>query len=337
MKKAVLSLCALGALAGLAASAQAAEPYRTYPLDENVTIEKVRFVNRLGIELDGEVFLRKDMDRGQKHPAIIVGHPFGAVKEQPAGRYAQELARRGFVTLTFDASYFGESGGEPRLTVSPDAEVEDFSAAVDYLGTRPYVERARIGALGICGSGAFAINAAALDPRIQAVATVSMYDMGRARRQGVGDTMSLEQRKAKLVAIGEQRWREFEGAEPLIQFGTPPTLPENPSEVAREFFDYYRNPKRGQHPNYRGTRFTSDAALMNFFPFEMIETISPRPILFVVGENAHSRYFSEDAYALAAAPKELYVVPGANHVDMYDQMDKIPFDKFEAFFRDTLK
>lgn len=333
MKRMVWTLCMM---LGITSSLQAAENYKTFPVSDQVTVEKVRFKNRYDIELAGDMYLPKGLDRTRKYPAIIVGHPFGAVKEQPSGRYAQEMARRGFVTLAFDASYSGESGGTPRLTVSPEADVEDFSAAVDFMGTRPFVDRNRIGVIGICGSGGFVLSAAAIDPRMKAVATVSMYDMGRVRRQGLNDALTLEQRKKNLEAIAEQRWKEFEGAEPRIQFGTPETLPENASGIAKEFYAYYRT-ERGRHPNYRGTRYTSDAALMNFFPFQQIETISPRPILFVVGDHAHSRYFSEDAYKLAAEPKELYVVPDAGHVDLYDRMDKIPFDKLESFFRNNLK
>lgn len=320
----------------LASSLQAAENYKTFPEDDQVIAEKVKFNNRYGIELTGDMYLPKNLDRTKKYPAIIIGHPFGAVKEQPSGRYAQELARRGFATLAFDASYTGESGGEPRLTVSPETDVDDFSAAVDFMGTRPFVERNRIGAIGICGSGGFALSAAAIDPRMKAIATINMYDMGRLRRQGLNDALTPEQRRKNLEAIGEQRWKEFEGSEPRIQFGTPEKLPENASDIAREFYGYYRT-DRGRHPNYRGTRYTSDAALMNFFPFQQIETISPRPILFVIGNNAHSRYFSEDAYKLAAEPKELYVVPNSNHVDLYDNMDKIPFGKLENFFKENLK
>ncbi len=332
MKRAALALCAL---LSLPLSAQGAQDGKTFPPDERVVSEKVSFTNRYGIALAGELYLPKDLDRSKRHAALVVGHPFGGVKEQCAGLHAQELAARGFVTLTFDASYSGESGGEPRLTVSPEADVEDFSAAVDFLGTRPFVDRKRIGGVGICGSGAFLLSAAAIDPRIRAVATISMYDMCRFRRQGMNDSMDLEQRKRRLEELAQRRWEEFEGAEPKIQFGTPETLPEGAGEVAKEFFGYYRT-ERGRHPGYRGTRCTSDAALMNFFPLQQMELVSPRPILFVVGERAHSRYFSEDAYKLAAEPKELLVVPGANHVDLYDQKDKIPFARLERFFRENL-
>lgn len=310
--------------------------YKTFAANPSLAVEKVQFKDRYDNVLVGDMYFPKGMSQQEKHAAIIVGHPFGGVKEQTSGLYAQELASRGFVTIAFDLAYSGESGGEPRLTVSPETYVDDFSAAVDFLGTRPFVDRNRIGVLGICGSGGFVVSAAAIDPRMKAVATVSMYDMGRTRRQGLQDSISKEQMKQNLIAVAEQRWAEYEGAEPRISAGTPNELPPNASETSREFYAYYRS-KRGEHPNYKGLRYTSDAALMNFFPFQQIDLISPRPLLMIVGDHAHSKYFSEDAYRLAEEPKELYVVKDAGHVDLYDRMDKIPFDKLEAFFRENLR
>lgn len=308
------------------------EPLKTFVADNKVTVRKVFYKNRYDITLAADLYMLADMDINAKYPALIIGHPFGAVKEQCAGLYAQEMAKRGFVTLAFDASYQGESGGMPRHTVSPDALVEDFSASVDWLGIQPFVDRECIGVIGICGSGGFSVCAASIDPRIRALATVSMYDMGRATRNGLGDAMTDEQRKAMFSEVAQQRWREAEGEEPRIRFGTPEQLPENANEVQKEFYGYYRNPERGLHPRYLGTRYTSMATLTNFYPFAQIKEISPRPVLFIAGENAHSRYFSEDAYKQAGEPKELYVVPDANHVDLYDQTDKIPFDKLTDFF-----
>ena len=313
------------------------EPSKTFQADPAIKVQKVFYKNRYDITLCAEVYLPADMNTAYRYAAVIVGHPFGAVKEQCSGLYAQELAKRGFVALAFDASYQGESGGTPRHTVSPDALVEDFSASVDWLGLQPFVDRNRIGVVGICGSGGFSVCAASIDPRIKALATVSMYDMGRATRNGLGDAMTDEQRKAMFAEVAEQRWKEAEGAEPRIRFGTPEKLPENANAIQKEFFDYYRNPERGQYPRYLGTRFTSMAALTNFYPFAQIKEISPRPVLFIAGENAHSRYFSEDAYEQANEPKELYITPGANHVDLYDRMDKIPFDKLTDFFINNLK
>lgn len=313
------------------------EPSKTFKADPSITVRKVFYKNRYGITLCADVCLPADFDETQKYSALIVGHPFGAVKEQCSGLYAQEMAKRGFVALAFDASYQGESGGAPRHTVSPDALVEDFSASVDWLGLQSFVDRNRIGVIGICGSGGFAVCAASLDPRIRALATVSMYDMGRATRNGLGDGMTDAQRKAMFAEVAEQRWKEAEGAAPRIRFGTPEQLPDNASAVQKEFFGYYRNPERGQHPRYQGTRYTSLATLSNFYPFAQIKEISPRPVLFIAGENAHSRYFSEDAYRQAGEPKELYIVSGSNHVDLYDQTDKIPFDKLTDFFKENLK
>lgn len=310
---------------------------KIFPASDKVETQRISFYNRLGVNLIGDLYYPKGMDMSKKHAAIIVGHPFGGSKEQSSGLYAQILAERGFVTLAFDLSRYGESGGQPHNAASPEGFAEDFSAAVDFIGTRPFVDRERIGVIGICGSGGFSISAASVDPRIKALATVSMYDMGRATRQGLNDVITMEQRKAILKEIAEQRWREFEGAPTEYRKGTPESIDENSDPVAREFFDYYRTP-RGQHP--RVTTYTSansTPAFMLYFPFELIEMISPRPVLFIAGETAHSRYFSEDAYRRAAEPKELYIVPGAGHVDLYDRTNLIPFDKLESFFKNNLK
>jgi len=311
-----------------------ADAPKTFPASDNVTVEKVFYKNHFDITLAGELYLPVGLDKTQKHAAIIVGHPYGGVKEQCSGLYAQELAKRGFAALAFDLSFSGESGGTPRRTVSPEIYADDFSASVDYLGRLPFIDRKRIGVIGICGSGGFSLAAAAIDPRIRALATVSMYDMGRATRQGLNDSISLEQRKKNLEALAEQRWKEADGGEVLVRFGTPEKLPENPSPAVRAFYDYYRG--RAYHPRYLGQKVTSAMALMNFYPFARIAEISPRPLLFVAGEKAHSRYFSEDAYRQAAEPKELYIVPNAGHVDLYDQTDKIPFDKLTDFFTKNL-
>lgn len=308
------------------------EPPKTFPADPNVIVRKVFYKNRLDIILAADMYMPVEMDTTTRHAALVIGHPFGGVKEQCAGLYAQEMAKRGYVTIAFDASYQGESGGTPRHTVSPDALVEDFSATVDWLGTQKFVDRDKIGVIGICGSGGFSVCATALDPRIKALVTVSMYDMGRVTRNGLVDKQTSEQRKKLLAEIAEQRWKEAEGGEKRIRFGTPEQLPSDANDVQKEFYDYYHNPKRGQHCRYQGTRYTSMASLMNFYPFAMIKDISPHPVLFIAGEKAHSRYFSEDAYKQACEPKELYVVPNANHVDLYDQIQKIPFDKITDFF-----
>lgn len=213
------------------------EPAKTFQTDPTITVRKVFYKNRYDIMLCAEMYLPKDFNEAQHYAALIIGHPFGAVKEQCSGLYAQEMARRGYVTLAFDASYQGESGGEPRHTVSPDALVEDFSASVDWLGLQPFIDRNRIGVIGICGSGGFSVCAASLDPRIKALATVSMYDMGRATRNGLGDSMTDEQRRKLLDEVAEQRWKEAETGEARIRFGTPEKLLGNANAVQKEFFE----------------------------------------------------------------------------------------------------
>ncbi len=309
---------------------------KTFNKSNKVYHEKVAYHNKYGIRIVADLYTPKGMDRSKKHPALVVGPPYGGVKEQGPGRYAQKMAKLGYVAIAFDPSYNGESGGYPRQVSSPDVFSEDFSAGVDYLGTRPFVDRERIGAIGICGSGAFSISAAQVDTRIKAVATVSMYDMTRVKAKGWKDSMTEEQRRAHLDAIGEQRWKEFNGGE-VKTLGLPDYIDEDTDPITREFYEYYKMP-RGFHPRST-THFTmvSDASFMNYQLFNHIEKVSPRPILFIMGENAHSRYFTEDAYEMAAEPKELYVVPGAGHVDLYDKMDLIPFDKLKTFFDENLK
>ncbi|MCD7984502.1 MAG: alpha/beta hydrolase [Desulfovibrio sp.] len=291
----------------------------------------------------GNLFLPTGMDQTAKHAAIIVGHPMGAVKEQSADLYATKMAEQGFVALSVDLAFWGGSAGEPRNAVSPDIYAETFSAAVDYLGTRPFVDRERIGVIGICGSGGFAVSAAKIDPRLKAIATISMYDMGAASRNGLRHGQSAEQRKKLLEEAAAQRYVEFSGGATRYTSGTVHELTEKSTPIEREFFEFYRTPHGEFTP--RGTSplttthptLSSNVKFMNFYPFNDIETISPRPMLFVTGENAHSREFSEDAYKRAAEPKELLVVPGAGHVDLYDRMGLIPFDRLAGFFAQNLK
>ncbi len=314
---------------------------KTFPLSNKVIHEKVSYPNRYGIAVAADMYKPKDFDQSRKYAALVIGTPYGGVKEQGAGIYAQTMAERGFVTIAFDESFNGESGGEPRHISSPDIFAEDFSAGVDYLGTRPYVDRKRIGAIGICGSGGFALKAAQVDHRIKAVATASMYDMSRFFRNGWKDSMTAEQRAKVLDELGEQRWKDFESGSPMLPEGFPAvatdSIPEGLDPISSEFWEYYAM-KRGHHPRSHGpfTR-SSEMAFMNFPLLNYIETISPRPILFIMGEKAHSRYFTEDAYEKAAEPKELVIVPGARHIDLYDRKDLIPFDKMEEFFSKALK
>ena len=267
----------------------------------------------------------------------------GAVKEQSANLYATKMAELGFVTLSLDLSFWGESAGEPRNAVLPDMYAEDFSAAVDFLGTRPFIDRDRIGAIGICGSGSFVISAAKIDPRLKAIATVSMYDMGSANRNALNHSLTLEQRKQIIAAAVEQRYVEFAGGETKYTSGTEHELTEKTHPIQREFYDFYRTPRGEYTPEGSSPELTthptlsSNVKFMNFYPFNDIETISPRPMLFITGDQAHSKEFSEDAYKRAAEPKELLYIKGAGHVDLYDRVDLIPWDKLKDFFANALK
>ena len=336
-----IALSSLFFITGIAVAADTQEWDKTFPKSNKVIHEKVSYHNRYGITVAADLYLPKDIDKSKKCAAIIVGTPYGGVKEQGAGIYAQTMAERGCVAIAFDESFNGESSGEPRHLSSPDIFVEDFSAGVDFLGTRPFVDRNKIGVIGICGSGGFAVTAAQVDRRIKAIATVSMYDMSRVIRNGWKDGMSDEQRNKTLDQLGEQRWKDFENGSPLLPPGFPSepanSIPEGLDPITSEFFEYYAM-ERGHHPRSHGPfTQTSNMAFMNFPLMNYIETISPRPILFIMGENVHSRYFTEDAYKMAAEPKELYIVPGARHIDLYDRTDMIPFDKLTAFFSNNLK
>jgi fermentation-respiration switch protein FrsA (DUF1100 family) len=310
----------------------------TFPLSEKVTRQKVSFVNRYGIRLTGDLYLPKNHE-GKALPALAVGGPFGAVKEQSSGLYANTMAERGFVTLAFDPSYTGESGGEPRNIASPDINTEDFSAAVDFLGLNPLVDRNRVGIIGICGWGGMALNATAVDKRIRAVVTSTMYDMTRLMSKGYNDSVTLAQRTKTLEQMSQQRWRDAEKGTPA--YG--PVMNElkgGEPQFLVDYHDYYRTP-RGFHPRAVNSNaswsLTTPLSFMNMPILTYIAEISPRPILFIHGEKAHSRYFSETAYAAAAEPKELLIIPGASHVDLYDRLDKIPFDKIATFFEKNLK
>jgi hypothetical protein len=310
---------------------------------EKVTAQKVTFKNQYNMTVAGNLFFPKNLNQSAKRPAIVVGHPMGAVKEQSANLYAQKLAEQGFVTLSLDLSFWGESEGQPRNAVLPDVYAEDFSAAVDFLGTRPFVDRERIGVLGICGSGGFVISAAKIDPRMKAIATVSMYDMGGVNRNALKHSLTLEQRKKIIKEAAEQRYVEFAGDETKYTSGTCHELNENTDPIQREFYDFYRTPRgeftpKGTSPNLTThPTLSSNVKFMNFYPLTDIETISPRPMLFITGETAHSREFSEEAYRLAGEPKELVIVPNAGHVDLYDRVQLIPFDKLTSFFTEHLK
>lgn len=310
---------------------------------DKVEVQKVTFKNQYKMNIAGNLYLPKDIDKSKKHAAIIVGHPMGAVKEQSADLYAVKMAERGFVTMSVDLAFWGGSDGQPRNAVAPELYAETFSAAVDYLGTGPFADREKIGAIGICGSGSFAISAAKIDPRLKAVATISMYDMGAANRNGLNHSLTLAQRKQIIADAAEQRYVEFQGGATKYTSGTVHEITEKSNPIEREFYDFYRTPRGEFTPAGSSPLLTthptlsSNTKFMNFYPFNDIETISPRPLLFITGDQAHSKEFSEDAYKRAAEPKELYYVAGAGHVDLYDRVELIPFDKLESFFKANLK
>ncbi len=305
---------------------------------DKVAVHKVTFKNQYRMAVAGNLFVPKNLDRSKKNPAVLVGHPMGAVKEQSANLYATKMAEQGFVALSLDLPFWGESDGQPRNAVAPDIYAEAFSAAVDFLGTQAMVDRERIGAIGVCGSGSFVISAAKIDPRMKAIATVSMYDMGAANRDALNHSQTVEQRKQIIAAAAEQRYVEFTGGAIQYTGGTVHELSVDTHPIQREFYDFYRTPrgevtpKGGSAKTTTHPTLTSNVKFMNFYPFNDIETISPRPMLFITGDQAHSKEFSEDAFKRAAEPKELHIVPGAGHVDLYDRVNLIPWGKLTAFF-----
>jgi len=311
---------------------------KIFPKSPNVDHQKITFKNRYGLTLAGDLYLPKN--RADKRlAALAVGGPFGAVKEQSSGLYAQTMAERGFAALAFDPSYTGESGGEPRNIASPDINTEDFSAAVDFLGLHPSVDRGRIGIIGICGWGGMALNAVAVDKRVKAVVASTMYDMTRVMSKGYNDSVTLEQRTQTLEQLSRQRWGDAAKGKPAYQ---PPynKLKGGEAQFLVDYHDYYMTP-RGYHARAvnSGNAWTQTTPLsfMNMPLLTYIKEISPRPVLLIHGEKAHSRYFSETAYAAAAEPKELMMIPGASHVDLYDRLDVIPFDKLQSFFEQHLR
>ncbi|KAI4619151.1 uncharacterized protein J4E88_008634 [Alternaria novae-zelandiae] len=309
---------------------------------DNVTMWPITFPSLYQMTVAGNLFLPDNLDRTINASAIVVGHPMGAVKEQSANLYATKMAEQGFVTISVDVSYWGGSDGEPRNVVHPDVYAETFSAAVDYLGLQDYIDRERIGAIGICGSGSFVLSAAKIDPRIKAIATASMYDMGAVTRNGLQRAQSLEQRKQVIATAAAQRWVEASGGETEYTGGTPQAVTNETDPVGREFYDFYRTSRgeftpAGSAPNLTTyPTLSSQTKFMNFYPFSDLDSISPRPVMFISGDIAHSREFSQDAYDAAAEPKELIWIPGAGHVDLYDRVDLIPFNRLTAFFQQNL-
>ena len=311
---------------------------KTFPQDARVRHEKVTFHNRYGITLAADLYAPK----GETGPfaAIAVCGPFGAVKEQSSGLYAQEMAIRGFLTIAFDPSFTGESGGEPRYVASPDINTEDFQAAVDYLSTRPDVDPERVGIIGICGWGGMALNAAAIDTRIKATAAMTMYDMTRVTAKGYFDSEDSEEaRHAKRVAMNAQRTEDYKNGTYARAGGVVDPLPDDAPFFVRDYYAYYKTP-RGYHErslnSNEGWNVTSALSFLNMPILQYSDEIRSA-VLVVHGEKAHSCYFSRDAFAkLRGENKELMIIPSAVHTDLYDRKDIIPFDKLESFFRQYL-
>lgn len=311
---------------------------KVFAPSEKVTVEKVTFHNRYGITLTADMYRPKGATG--KLAAIAVCGPFGAVKEQASGLYAQTLAERGFLTIAFDPSFTGESGGEPRYVASPDINTEDFCAAVDYLATREDVDPERIGILGICGWGGMALNAAAIDTRIKATVTSTMYDMSRVNANGYFDSMDEEARYELRRQLNAQRTEDYRSGRYALAGGVVDPLPEDAPQFVKDYYDYYKTP-RGYHPrslnSNGGWNRTSALSFINMPLLTYIGEIRSA-VLMIHGADAHSRYFSEDAFKrLKGDNKELMIIPGANHTDLYDNMEVIPFDRIEEFFGKYLK
>lgn len=311
---------------------------KTFPKNDNVNHEKVTFVNRYGITLVADLYTPKHV--AGKLPAIAVCGPFGAVKEQSSGLYAQTMAERGFLTLAFDPSFTGESGGEPRYVASPDINTEDFCAAVDFLSKRDDVDPERIGIIGICGWGGMALNAAAIDTRIKATVASTMYDMTRVNARGYFDSMDADARYELRRQLNAQRTEDARNGSYALGGGVVDPLPDDAPQFVKDYYDYYKTP-RGYHVrslnSNGGWNKTSALSFINM-PILAYSDEIRSAVLVIHGEKAHSRYFSEDAFKkLQGDNKELMIIPDANHTDLYDRFDKIPFDKIERLFNEYLK
>ena len=314
---------------------------RVFTVDPAIKVEKAHFHNRFGIDLVGDLYMPKDFDPSKKYAALAVCGPFGAVKEQVSGLYAQEMAKAGFIALAFDPSFTGESGGAVRFAASPEINTEDFSAAVDFLSTRDYVDPERIGIIGVCGWGGIGLNAAAADTRIKATVASTMYDMSRVSAKGYFDANdSAETRYQTRKAVNEQRTKDYIAGTYARAGGVVDPLPEDAPQFVKDYHAYYKTP-RGYHErsvnSTDGWTISSMTAMINSPMLVFAEEIRC-PVLLVHGENAHSRYMSEDTFKrLKMDNKELVIVPGATHCDLYDNMEKIPFAKIVTFFNDNLK
>ena len=359
MKKSLKNLCAATAISLCATGHPAAANHRpdnnnnnnmetklnpaeewdkVFPQSHQVNHTKVTFHNRYGITLAADLYIPKNASG--KLPAIAISGPFGAVKEQASGLYAQALAERGFLTLAFDPSYTGESGGTPRHVASPDINTEDFCAAVDYLSTREDVNPQQVGILGICGWGGFALNAAAIDTRIKATVASTMYDMSRVNANGYFDATTPDERYRMRQQLNAQRTRDYKEGTYASAGGVIDPLPDDAPQFVKDYHAYYKTP-RGYHKrslnSNNGWNKTSSLSFINM-PILAYSDEIRNAVLLIHGEKAHSRYFSEDAFKkLKGDNKELLIIPGANHTDLYDNLGKIPFDKIEAFYREYLK
>lgn len=312
---------------------------KVFPKSDKVDCHKVTFVNRYGITLVADMYIPKGVTG--KLPAIAVSGPFGAVKEQSSGLYAQQLAERGFLTIAFDPSFTGESGGLPRRVASPDINTEDFSAAVDFLSVQPEVDAERIGILGICGWGGIAIQAAINDPRIKATVASTMYDMTRVSANGYFDAdNSKDKRNAARAAMSQQRTEDYRNGEYTRAGGVVDPLPDDAPQFVKDYYAYYKTP-RGFHPrsgnSTDGWNVTSALPFVNFKFFEYADELD-NAVLIVHGDRAHSYYFGKDTFAkLKGDNKQLLTIKGASHCDLYDQIDIIPFDEIAAFYKEYLK
>lgn len=313
---------------------------KVFAKSDKVTVKKVHFTNRYGIKLTGDLYAPKNIAKGAKLPAIAISGPFGAVKEQSSGLYAQTLAERGFITLAFDPSYTGESAGKPRNVASPDINTEDFRAAVDYLTTRKDVDENKIGILGICGFGGFALNAAAMDTRIKATVVSTMYDMTRVSANGYNDSMDEKARYKMLQDLNAQRTQDYKSGTYAKAPGLPEKLTGQEPQFVQDYFNYYKT-LLGFHKrsiNSNGNWNTTSALSLINMPILQRSAEIQNAVLVVHGEKAHSRYFGEDAFKkLKGKNKELLIIPGANHTDLYYKTDVIPFDKIEKFYKSNLK
>ena len=344
MFRVIMCVLMVLALAGISTAAEIedfTDDTRVFKIDPSITVKKAHFHNRYGIDLTGDLYLPKDFDASKKYAGIAVAGPFGAVKEQVSGLYAQEMAKAGFVAVAFDPSFTGESGGAARYVSSPEINTEDFSAAIDFLMTREFIDPERVGIIGVCGWGGIGLNAAAADTRIKASVISTMYDMSRVARNGYFDSAdSAEARYAQKKAMNDQRVKDYKAGTYARAGGVVDPLPEDAPQFVKDYYAYYKTP-RGYHKrslnSNEGWNVTAGLAMINMPMLTDIEDIRSA-VLIIHGEKAHSRYLGEDAFKrLKGDNKELVIIPGASHCDLYDNMEAIPFAKIVDFMNTYLK